>query len=236
MVVFPDAGIYELEFRYMPWGILIDEAISFVVENAPANGTVLDLMCGPGYLLGKIASARADLSLCGIDINEKFISHARDKYPGIKFEIADVLSWSSPSKFDIVLCTGGIHHLRYKDQAPFIESIPSLMIDGGYALFADPYIDSYKTEQGRRLAAAELGYQYLCATILNGAPDSVREAANDVLRNDVMGFEYKTSLDKHLPVFRRTFKKERSTQRTWPATEMNPLFGEYGDYLIICRK
>ena len=32
----------------------------------------------------------------------------------IEFNIADALSWNTDKKYDLILCTGGIHHLPYK--------------------------------------------------------------------------------------------------------------------------
>lgn len=51
----PKSEVYEQEFEFMPWGTLIDKILTTVQNKAPKNGSVLDLMCGPGYLLGEIA-------------------------------------------------------------------------------------------------------------------------------------------------------------------------------------
>lgn len=48
----PDPDVYEQEYTFLPWGRLIDEVVVYVSGNARKDGAVLDLMCGPGYLLG----------------------------------------------------------------------------------------------------------------------------------------------------------------------------------------
>ena len=225
----PKSEVYEQEFEFMPWGILIDKILATIQNEAPKNGSVLDLMCGPGYLLGEIAKRRPDLNLEGADISDEFIQHAKRKYPDISFQVADVLSWSPSKKYDVILCTGGIHHLPYDRQVPFLETIPTLLNSNGFAVFADPYVNDFSNELERKQSAAKLGYEYMIATMKNGAPDVIIKATVDILYNDVMGFEYKTSLKKLEPVFRRLFSNVE-INKTWPESK-----SEYGDYIIVCR-
>lgn len=225
----PKSEVYEQEFEFMPWGTLIDKILDTIQNEAPKNGSVLDLMCGPGYLLGEIAKRRPDLILEGADISDEFIQHAQRKYPNISFQVANVLSWSPSKKYDVILCTGGIHHLPYDRQAPFLETIPALLNPNGFAVFADPYVDDFSNELERKQSAAKLGYEYMIATMKNGAPDEIVKATVDILYNDVMGFEYKTSLKKLEPVFRKLFS-DVEIDKTWPESK-----SEYGDYIILCK-
>jgi 2-polyprenyl-3-methyl-5-hydroxy-6-metoxy-1,4-benzoquinol methylase len=225
----PEPEIYEKEFEFMPWGVLIDRILSMVEKEAPRDGSVLDLMCGPGYLLGEIAKRRGDLSLEGIDINNEFIQHAKRKYPGISFHVVDVLSWNSSKKYDLVLCTGGIHHLPYDRQARFLGTIPELLNPHAIVIFADPYVDDFSNELERKRASAKLGYEYMVAAMKRGAPDEIIKATVDILYNDVMGSEYKTSLKKIGPVFRRIFTNIQII-KMWPESD-----SEYGDYIIVCK-
>jgi len=115
-------------------------------------------------------------------------------------------------------------------QEQFLTMIPSLLKPNGFVIFADPYIDDFTNIEERKLAGAKLGYEYLVTTIKNGAPDSVISAAVDVLYNDVMGFEYKTSVKKLEAMVKNLFS-EVEMHKTRP--EIN---SEYGDYYMICRK
>ena len=226
----PESEIYEQEFKYLPWGKLISKILSLIEKEGPKNGSVLDLMCGPGYLLGEISKIRPDLALEGVDINEEFIQYAQKKYPKIEFQVADVLSWSPSKKYNLLLCTGGIHHLPYEKQELFLKTIPNLLNPKGFAVFADPYTDEFSNEIEKKQAAAKLGYEYILATMKNGAPDDIVKATIDILYNDVMGFEYKTPLKKLEPIFRRLFSKV-DINKTWPEYD-----SEFGDYYMICRK
>lgn len=224
----PLAETYERELQFMPYRNSLKMVEDIVCADAPHKAIILDLMCGPGYLLMQIHQRRPDLRLRGVDNNPRYISHAKKKC-GASFFTADVLSYSyAPS--DIVLCTGALHHIPYEKQEQVVETISKATKPKGFAIISDCYIDDFSTEQERQLAAAKLGYEYLRATI-RGAPAEVIAATIDILHNDVMGQEFKTSLEKRLPLFKKHFREVR-TMKTWP----NLQIGGYGDYVTILRK
>ena len=74
-----------------------------------------------------------------------------------------------------------------------------------------------------------MGYEYLIETIKNNASDPVVGWTIDILYNDVLKQEFKTSLEKRLPIFDKYFKKIE-TIKSWPDTKSG-----YGDYISICE-
>lgn len=226
----PTAEIYEKEFTYMPWGVLVKEIEVLVSSLTPQSADVLDLMCGPGYLLGRLIKLRPDLSSVGVDLEPEFISYAKKTYPGIRFEVGNTSEWVSETQYDVVLCTAGLHHLPYEQQEEFIKKIATLVKPGGFAVVADPYIDDYSNETERKIAGAKLGYEYLVTTIKNGATDDVVKAAIDIMSNDVYLVEFKSSIRKNKPLFEKYFS-DVEMHKTWPKEET-----EYGDYYFILRK
>lgn len=227
---FPKANIYEHFFEFMPWGILINKLLSALQETVPENSRVLDIMCGPGYLLGELYERRKDLILEGIDLNEAFIEYAKAKQLPISFQVADVLSWNPTKKYDVILSTGGIHHLTNENKVLFFDEIPKFLNKDGVLIIADPYLDDFENDLERKVAAAKLGYEYLIATIKNNSTDDVIGAAIDIMYNDVLQLEYKTSLNKILPILYNHFSEIEVT-KTWPEHESG-----FGDYYIFCKK
>lgn len=225
----PSPEIYGQEFKFMPWGKLIQEILDIVKKDAPKDSNILDLMCGPGYLLGKIKELRPDLKLKGVDIDKRFIRYAQEKYKRIEFEVADVLKFKTGEKFDIILCTGGLHHLPYEEQERFVKAIKSLLKNDGFCIIADPYIDDYLNEKERKLGALKLGYEYLIAVIENDAPKEIIEGALDIKFNDVLGYEFKSSIKKNKKIFDKYFSS-LEVHKTWPKSD-----SEYGDYFFILR-
>lgn len=226
----PDSKIYEQELEYWPYKASWLKVLDYICRNAPANGSLLDLMCGPGYLLGKLFQERNDLKLKGMDIDERFADYAIAKYPGIDFELGDVLVWEPDHQFDVVICTGSLHHVPYEQQEAVVRKMAGLVKSDGFVLISDCYIDDYSNETERKIAAARLGYEYLVGTIQNGAPQPVIEPCVDILWNDVFMKEFKTSTKKRLLIFKKYFDSVE-TIKTWPTFET-----EYGDYISICRK
>lgn len=225
----PTAQVYEKEFRYMPWGMLISEIERCVISGAPQNASVLDLLCGPGYLLDKLQKQRPDLRYKGVDFEKQFIEYARKLNPNIEFEVADVIEWNGRDKFDVILCTGGLHHLPFEYQETFIQKISNQLSPTGFAIVGDPYIDDFANEGERKLSGAKLGYEYLVATIKNGATKDVIEAAVVVLSNDILLVEYKSSIKKNEPIFRKYFASIE-IHKTWPKQDSG-----YGDYYFVLK-
>ena len=226
---FPKPEIYEQFFEFTPWGILIDKVISIILNEVPQNSTVLDIMCGTGYLLNEVNKRRNDLILEGLDLNNDFIKYAEHKYSSISFHVADIVAWETPKTYDLVLCTGGLHHLSPDKREIVLNKISHLLKAEGLAIFADPYIDDFTSESERKQAAAKIGYEYLRSALLKGPTNEIIEATIEILQNDVLELEFKTSLIKMIPVFHKYFKQVQAN-KTWQENE-----SEFGDYYIICK-
>lgn len=226
----PTSEVYEKEFKYMPWGILIAEIQEYILKNIPQKGKLLDLLCGPGYLLGQIKNKRNDVICLGVDFESEYITYAKQLYSTIDFVHEDVLVWKSDSVWDAIVCTGGLHHLDYMSQEPFIAKLATLVSSNGFAIIADPYIDDYEDESDRKFASAKLGYEYLKATIQKDAPNDVLKATADLIANDVLRIEYKSSIQKVRPIFEKYFSSVEM-HKTWPNIDSG-----YGDYYFILKK
>ncbi|MEK6927251.1 MAG: class I SAM-dependent methyltransferase [Nanoarchaeota archaeon] len=226
----PPAQTYERELEFMPYRDSIHRVVGIITRHAPKSGTVLDLMCGPGYLLGLVSRTRPDLSLQGVDIDPEYIKHARQKYPEHNFQLKDVLEYGSAEHFDVIACTGALHHIPYKRQEEVIQRMAYWLNPSGTAILSDCYIGDYSTEKERKLEAARLGYEYLKETIKNGAPDDVIQATADIISNDVLADgEFKTSLAKRLPLMQKYFHNKITTTRSWPRFARDNM----GDFITI---
>lgn len=197
--ILPNAETYEREMQYFPWGRLIDRVLTFVVQNAPQGARVIDLMCGPGFLLGQILEKRPDLHLAGVDINKNFVDYAQKmynrQYPHLDISTHDVLCLPpNVEPWDIVICTGGLHHLPYEKQPVLLSVIDGLMKENGIAIIAEPCLPDFWDEESRKIKAVELGSSYILEAIAKKAPEDVMMAAIDIMRNDIMGLEFKRSI------------------------------------------
>jgi SAM-dependent methyltransferase len=66
-----------------PW---LRAALSAFAEQVGPLGPVLDVGCGPGTVTAFLAGLGVDVS--GVDLSPRMVGHARQRYPGLRFEVA----------------------------------------------------------------------------------------------------------------------------------------------------
>ena len=102
-------------------------------------------------------------------------------------------------------------------------------MDKDIKIVSIPFISDYSNEEERKLKAVEHGSEYIKATIETNPKKDVLNASINIMRNDVLGLEYKTSLKKLKPIYEKCFS-EITITKTWPDKET-----EYGDYIILAK-
>lgn len=94
---------------------------------------IADAGCGSAELIKKIKNSAENANLSGFDVSEKIISINKEKYPDVFFFTAN-LNENVPSerKFEMVICTEVIEHLRNWEKA--IENLADLIQKDGYVI------------------------------------------------------------------------------------------------------
>lgn len=78
--------------------------------KAQAGERILDVGCGTGHLTAKIASVGA---ICiGIDRSPDMIRQAREKYPGLQFQVMDAREITFAEFFDAVFSNATLHWIK----------------------------------------------------------------------------------------------------------------------------
>lgn len=206
----PDPEVYAQELEYFPWGILVNAVLVYVNQHAPQSSKLLDLMCGPGMLLQKIQRVRPDLQLTGVDFDQRYVEFARHQSPDINYVLQDARTWEPQEQYDVITCTGALHHLPYNEQPKFVEKISQLLRPQGVALIGDPYIGKFADEQERQINAAKLGYELLLEVLRCRGPEKIIRATQDITLNDILGYEYKTSKTIARQMYSRYFTNLRA--------------------------
>lgn len=67
----PEASLYEEELKYMPYRDSLRKVVDLIVNYAPEESHLVDIMCGTGHLLREIKTRREDLNLTGVDIDSR---------------------------------------------------------------------------------------------------------------------------------------------------------------------
>lgn len=223
--------MYEGEYAYWPWARVVEAAIRWIRIHAPRDATIVDYMCGTGYLLHELKSARPDLRCSGCDLDTAFISYGRDRYPGIDLAAGSSLEYQPPAPPDVIVCTGGLHHLPRASRAKFLAKCSGELAPGGTILIAEEVIAEHGSAASRRRAVLQLYSAVLGYVIDAGAPSPVLSSAITALHKEML--EDGTSKDSRaglVSLLEGSLAIE-TFDRTWPDGP-----SQFGDYLAICGR
>jgi trans-aconitate 2-methyltransferase len=78
------------------------------IPTADASRAV-DLGCGPGNSTEVLRARYPTASIAGIDSAEDMVRAARERLPGVSFELADVATWRAPGPWDVILANAVLH-------------------------------------------------------------------------------------------------------------------------------
>ncbi len=111
----------------------IDRFLKKLVEVVAIGSqmSVLDLGCAMGYLSYHFAERCA--RVVGVDISPEAIDFARRTYvrENLRFEVADVLSWSPDERFDLILFVSLYEHFTRAEQDKALELFKGWLAPGG---------------------------------------------------------------------------------------------------------
>jgi SAM-dependent methyltransferase len=108
---------------------------------------LLDLGCGTGALLFRLAEALPAAALCGVDISPANIRAATARQASqpaagrVRFEAADYLDYVA-EPFDVIV-TDGVLHLIPGDTATLVRKLASDLVPGGLLFCGMPFDCAY---------------------------------------------------------------------------------------------
>ena len=112
------------------------------------NMRILDAACGEGY--GSALLARSSANVMGVDISEKAIRHARQRYgqvDGLDFQQADCIDLPfSDNEFDRVVSFETLEHLEEQDQ--LLTEFRRVLKPDGFLVLSSPDKAMYSDAQG----------------------------------------------------------------------------------------
>jgi 2-polyprenyl-3-methyl-5-hydroxy-6-metoxy-1,4-benzoquinol methylase len=109
-----------------------------VVMRAAPGATVLELGCGPGRMLARLAAARPDVTFLGLDVEPKMIEYARSHHlrENVSFDTADVTVARPAVVADAAFSIDLLHHVP--DLRAFVASVRALLRPGATWLVIEP--------------------------------------------------------------------------------------------------
>lgn len=121
---------------------------------------ILDVGCGTGVLYQPLINAKAE-SITSIDLSDKMINIAKEKFPKGNFICDDILTWKTDLKFDTIIMYNVYPHLMNKQK--LVDKVHSLLNEGGVFIVAhgaskdtiNSHHSSHAMEISRKLLKAE---------------------------------------------------------------------------------
>lgn len=120
----------------------------FFVDNISEKDTVLDIGCGNGALTFDLAQKAK--KIVGIDLNEKNIKIAKEKYsaPNIEYKTGNTREDLPTQKFDVIILSNVLEHIENRQE--FLRKIKALALKIliRVPMFNRDWITLYKKELG----------------------------------------------------------------------------------------
>ncbi|ELZ28796.1 methyltransferase [Halosimplex carlsbadense 2-9-1] len=93
---------------------------------------VLDLGCGTGHLTADIAERVGESGVAvGVDASVEMVERARERYPDLRFALADAREYAPDRSFDAVFSNAALHWIPRDDQPAVAERVADLLPPGG---------------------------------------------------------------------------------------------------------
>jgi len=124
----------EFGWNYFP-SAFGEQLLEWIRRNEVPVKTSLDLACGTGVLCELLHDQ--GIEAAGMDFSEGMIAIARERNPGIAYEVADMILYRPEKKFDLVTCTGDAinHIIDLRDVEKIFQNVHYYLKDGGYFIF-----------------------------------------------------------------------------------------------------
>ena len=127
-------GYNEFGWNYYP-EIFGEQWLTWLERKRWSPRKALDLACGTG-VLGRMMQG-AGMEVRGMDLSDGMIGIARAESRGIRYDVADMITYRPEERFDLVTCTGdAVNHIPSpEDVGRIFENVYGVLNPGGWFVF-----------------------------------------------------------------------------------------------------
>jgi SAM-dependent methyltransferase len=121
--------------------------IARLVADMDVTGNVLEIACGTGLWTDALAGVAQTVT--AIDIAPEALALAADRVgsDNVRFEVADIFSWKSTARFDVIFFSAWLSHVPDSRFERFWQLLRDLLAEGGRVLFIDEHVEERAKEQ-----------------------------------------------------------------------------------------
>jgi 2-polyprenyl-3-methyl-5-hydroxy-6-metoxy-1,4-benzoquinol methylase len=115
--------------------------VARLVAQMRPTGRVLEIACGTGLWTEALAEW-AD-TVTAVDAAPEAVAIARERVrpASVRFEVADVFSWSPGNRFDVIFFSAWLSHVPTSRFGQFWQLLEGLLAENGRVLFIDEHVD-----------------------------------------------------------------------------------------------
>jgi 2-polyprenyl-3-methyl-5-hydroxy-6-metoxy-1,4-benzoquinol methylase len=115
--------------------------IARLVAQMQPTGTVLEIACGTGLWTEALAGVAEQVT--ALDAAPEALAIARDRVRAgnVRFEIADVFSWTTEACFDVIFFSAWLSHVPMTRFEQFWQLLRGLLARHGRVLFVDEPVE-----------------------------------------------------------------------------------------------
>jgi SAM-dependent methyltransferase len=95
------AAYYDQLYHFVDYAGMAARVRELALARAPSARTLLDVGCGTGQHLARLAET---FDVEGLDLNPELLDIARGRCAGLRFHEADMASFTLPARFDVITC------------------------------------------------------------------------------------------------------------------------------------
>jgi len=120
--------------------------IARLVGEMHPTGKVLEIACGTGLWTRALTDSAN--TVLAIDASPEVLAIARDRVTAanVTFAAADVFTWRSTARFDVVFFSAWLSHVPADRFAEFWRLLRDLLVENGRVLFIDEHVDERAKE------------------------------------------------------------------------------------------
>ena len=105
------ANLWDTEYSNGKWDCLSDMPADILyphVEKYGANGSILDIGCGPGATADHV---KGYMSYLGVDISEVCVEKARERVPRAKFIVGNITTYFPEFLYDVIILADALYYV-----------------------------------------------------------------------------------------------------------------------------
>jgi trans-aconitate 2-methyltransferase len=105
----------------------VRDLVAAIPGSDPARA--VDLGCGPGNSTEVLAARFPGAEITGLDSSAEMVDAARQRLPGLRFDVADIAAWDEPGRYDVILSNAVLQWLT--DHEALLPRLVGCLSEGG---------------------------------------------------------------------------------------------------------